>query len=190
MTKFYCNCTPITRPEDIIPFLAAKKKHSKKGRSAYELAYAWMNSNGIPSNVADVQATHPELAGARLIEGHFERSTRIPGRGKASQTDLLAVCEVPIGKVVVGVEGKVDETLGPFVHEWDNGTPNRQARLAGLLDMLGIERADADGLRYQLLHRTAAAAIEAHAFGANHAVMLVHSFDPGHAESHDCSHRT
>lgn len=31
-------------------------------------------------------------------------------------------------------------------------------------------------MRYQLLHRTASAIIEAHRFNAAHAVMLVHSF--------------
>jgi hypothetical protein len=33
-----------------------------------------------------------------------------------------------------------------------------------------------DSVRYQLLHRTASAVIEAERFGARHAVMLVHSF--------------
>src|SRR5256885_2125558 len=37
------------------------------------------------------------------------------------------------------------------------------------------------GIRYQLLHRTASAVIEARRFGATHAVMLVHSFSPNDA---------
>jgi len=120
-----------------------------------------------------------------LIEGHFERSTAILGQGGPSQTDLLAVCNSPSGKVVIGVEGKVDEDFQPLVRDWDDGTPNRHVRLAGLLDKLGIARNDADDLRYQLLHRTAAVLIEAPTFGADCAVMLVHSFDPGHAKFDD-----
>ena len=187
MTKFNCNGEPIAHPEDIIPFLAAQERHWRKGRSAYELAHSWMGADDIPRVVADILATRPELVGLRLLEGHFERSTEIPGRGRASQTDLLAICNVPAGRVVIGVEGKVDETLGPLVRDWDTGAPNKQVRLAGLLDMLGIARSDADDLRYQLLHRTAAALIEARAFGVDRAVMLVHSFDPRHAWFDDFS---
>ena len=69
----------------------------------------------------------------------------------------------------------------------ESGIPNKQVRLSGLLDMLGIARTDADDLRYQLLHRTAAALIEARAFGVDSAIMLVHSFDPGHAWFDDFS---
>ena len=39
-----------------------------------------------------------------------------------------------------------------------------------------------DGLRYQLIHRTASAIIEAKRFNASHAVMLVHSF----SQSDEC----
>jgi hypothetical protein len=181
MAKFYCDGDRIANPEDIIPFLAAQEKHWRKGRSAYELAHLWMDAGGIPRTVKDVLAIRSELAGAELLEGHFERSTEIPGRGRKSQTDLLAICETAVGKIVIGVEGKVDETLGPLVRDWDDGSPNKQTRLAGLLAMLGIASTDANDLRYQLLHRTAAAMIEARAFGVDRAVMLVHSFDPRHA---------
>ena len=37
-----------------------------------------------------------------------------------------------------------------------------------------------DGIRYQLLHRTASALIEAERFCAGHALMLVHSFSQTH----------
>ncbi len=40
----------------------------------------------------------------------------------------------------------------------------------------GLEEADILDLRYQLLHRTAAAILEAQRFAAHHALMLVHSF--------------
>lgn len=128
-----------------------------------------------------VLSARAELSGARLLEGHFERSTPMPGRGRASQTDLLAVCTSDQGHFVLAVEAKVDETLGPIVREWDNGTPNRRERLGGLLQLLEIEEESAGLLRYQLLHRTTAALIEAEAFGTARAVMLVQSFSPTHA---------
>ena len=40
-------------------------------------------------------------------------------------------------------------------------------------------------IRYQLLHRTASALIEAERFGAEHAVMLVHSFSQTSEWFHD-----
>lgn len=181
MIRFYCDGEPIACPEDIIPFLAAREKHWRRGRSAWELAHSWMGARDFPPAVAKVLASQPELKGARLIEGHFEKTTEVPGRGRASQTDLLAIGDTPEGRLVIGVEGKVDETLGPLVREWDNGTPNRQARLAGILELLEIDRREVNDLRYQLLHRTVAALLEARAYGADHAIMLVHSFDPAHA---------
>ena len=42
--------------------------------------------------------------------------------------------------------------------------------------MLGIQNEDVSQIRYQLLHRTASAVIEAERFGSSTAVMLVHSF--------------
>jgi hypothetical protein len=81
--------------------------------------------------------------------------------------------------VAIAVEGKAAESFGDStVSEWRaTDTPGRRERLAYLLEVLGL--ADADrlaGIRYQLLHRTASAVIEARRFGARHAVMLVHSF--------------
>ncbi len=181
MTKFFCGGSPINRPEEIIPHLAGGEKHWRKGRSAYELAYSWMFSVGIPETVQGVLHSSDPSRSTVLLEGHFERETEIPGRGKPSQTDLLALCEDQNGRFILAVEGKVDETLGPLVSEWDNGTPNRRTRLRGLVDILGGDPEQISDLRYQLLHRTAAALIEARNFGVGRAVMLVHSFDTNHA---------
>jgi len=181
MTKFFCENSPIHRPEQIIPFLGKGEKHWRQGRSAYELAHSWMDADGIPPSARGVLETRPEFSMPELLEGYFERKTEIPGRGGPSQTDLLALCEANGVRFVLAVEGKVDETLGPLVSVWDNGTPNRQARLAGLVGLIGGNPATVADLRYQLFHRSASALIEAKTFGVKRATMLVHSFDPGHA---------
>lgn len=181
MARYSCGGAPIRTPEEIIPFLGGGEKHWRKGRSAYELAHSWMKADGIPTAVSAVLETQGALAKPILVEGHFERETKLPGRGKASQTDLLALCRSRGQAFTLGVEGKVDETFGPLVSEWDNGTPNRRLRLDGLVGLLGGDPRGIAGLRYQLLHRTAAALIEASHFQVNQAVMLVQSFDPGHA---------
>ena len=43
---------------------------------------------------------------------------------------------------------------------------------------LGLNHSPVDSIRYQLLHRTASAVVEARRFNAAHAMMLVHSFSP------------
>ncbi len=76
----------------------------------------------------------------------------------------------------IAVEGKVAETFGPTVQEWQaEASPGKSERLAYLLNLLGLSTVP-ETTRYQLLHRTASAIIEAQRFNAAHAVMLVHSF--------------
>jgi len=62
------------------------------------------------------------------------------------------------------------------VQEWQaESSPGKFKRLAYILSLLGLSTVS-DITRYQLLHRTASAIIEAQRFNAAHAVMLVHSF--------------
>ncbi len=70
----------------------------------------------------------------------------------------------------------MSEPFGPTVQEWQaESSPGKAERLAYLLSLLSLS-AVPDTTRYQLLHRTASAIIEAQRFNAAHAVMLVHSF--------------
>ncbi len=179
MSRFYAaaSLTALTRPEDTRPFLADPKRHWKKGYSAYELATSWIGAADIPAPVRDVLGTCPVSAQAKLITGFFERQTNLGTPGRPSQTDLLTHVWLPSGVGVIGVEGKCEESFGPIVREW-NTSPGRQARLAHLCAMLGLSIEVASSLRYQLIHRTAAALIEARAVKASSALMLVHSFSP------------
>lgn len=82
--------------------------------------------------------------------------------------------------VSIAVEGKCEESFGPTLGDWlVNASPGKQSRLAFLCMCLGL---DANTLppttRYQLLHRTSVALIEAKRHSAKHAVMLVQSFSP------------
>jgi hypothetical protein len=75
------------------------------------------------------------------------------------------------------VEGKVSEPFGPLVSEWfQNPSEGKKERLAFLCKTLGLDEEQVQSIRYQLLHRTASAVIEAERFNAKHALMLVHSF--------------
>ncbi len=171
---------PIEKPDEIIPRLGKQEKHWKVGRSAYELSNAWMNAGGIPPSVRAVLAKAPEWANATLLEGIFERETEIPGKGRPSQTDLLALVTLNDTNAILGVEGKVDEPFGPLVGEWlvDSASANKTVRLAGLCATLGVRPDAVNDLRYQLFHRCCAVIYEAKRFRYPRAMMLVHSFAP------------
>jgi hypothetical protein len=80
------------------------------------------------------------------------------------------------GMAAIMVEGKVSEPFGPTLGGWlEKESPGRLERLAFLQNQLGLRQVPAN-IRYQLLHRTASALIEALRFGASTAVMIIHSF--------------
>jgi len=180
MTTFHI---AIEKPEEIIPRLGKQELHWKKGRSAYELSHAWMNSQGFPARVAEVLAQAPEWQDAQFLEGIFERETELDGHGYPSQTDLMCIVLLQAATAILGIEGKVDEPFGPKVLEWlsKDTAGNKANRLAGLCRTLGITSSAAESLHYQLLHRTCASIYEARKFGFRHGAMIVHSFSPIHA---------
>ena len=185
----------IREAKEIIPRLGKKELHWEKGRSAYELSTFWMQAKGIPSSVRAVLDQADEWRDAELLEGIFERETELPGRGKPSQTDLLALVRLKGGNAILGVEGKVDEPFGELVEDWLKGKPyekvgeppeaaaarerstrNRRERFNALCGILEIDPADSGGFYYQLFHRTCASIYEAQRFECKRAIVLVHSF--------------
>ncbi len=139
MTDRLFFAAPITRPEDIIPYLAKQERHWKKGYSAYELACSWVGAKGIPDQVGAILHQAEEFRGMELIEGFFEKETDLRSRGRPSQTDLLALIGDGEGFAVLGVEGKVDEPFGSLVSEWlVDASANKQARLSVLQGTLGL----------------------------------------------------
>jgi hypothetical protein len=166
----------IARPEDVIPYLAKQEKHWKKNFSAYELAYSWVPARGIPAAVRSVLDTCDEFRAAELVEAFFERDVDLRTAGRRSQTDLLALLTAGGDYLVLAVEGKVEETFGPLVSEWRDGTPGKEIRLAKLCDVLGLDPESVGHLRYQLLHRTVSAVYEAQRYRCGRAIMLVQSF--------------
>ena len=177
MTRIYL---PTTGPDDWRWLLASPGLHWQQGTSAKALADAWEDANDWPEAVATALAGAEALSGLDLLVALPEHEVPLPGGSRPSQTDLFVVARRPHGAlVVIAVEGKAEEPFGDHtVEEWRRlGGAGREKRLAYLLDVLGLRDDDAvAGIRYQLLHRTASAVIEAGRFGAEDAVMLVHSF--------------
>jgi hypothetical protein len=169
--------SPLSAPRDVIRFLGKGEAHWNKERSAYQAAHSWFNANGLPVSISQILETCPVLGGAVLERAFFEKKTELDPYGRESQTDILALLNTNSGLAVIGVEAKVDESFGPRVDEWNDYSPGKLRRLAGLLDRLKLKSNCIGSLRYQLFHRTAAAMIEAAHAGASEAAMIVQSFD-------------
>jgi hypothetical protein len=169
-----------TRSADDWKQFLADERHWRTGYSARSLAQCWHAAAGLPPEIQAVLHSTPLFAQAELLLAIPEHRVALPGSGRPSQTDLWLLLRTPAALASVAVEGKVAEPFGPTIGEWlgDGGeaaNPNKSRRLKGLCELLGLASA-APELRYQLLHRTASAVIEARRFLAAHAVMLVHSF--------------
>lgn len=180
MTRLYI---PTSGPSDWRRLLADPGKHWKRGRSALELAVNWEAARNlprcIPPTVAALLDRHPKFEGASLLVAMPEHQIILDGGGHASQTDLWALMRGPAGLISVAIEAKAGESFGKTVGEWlAAATPRsgRPARLQQLQRLLGLKNPVAAGIRYQLLHRTAAALLEAERFGASAALMLVQAF--------------
>jgi hypothetical protein len=172
-------------PHDARAYLADPIGHWRPGHSALELAHVWIGAADIPPSVRAVLDTSDAYAGCRLIEGLFEREVDLGTRGRRSQTDILVLVRLVQGLGVIAVEGKAAEPFGALVRDWDDGSPTKRERLADLCRRLGLDPASTGDLRYQLLHRTVSALIEAERYGAQEALMLAHSFNPRDASLGD-----
>ena len=169
-TRFFAG-KPLGNPHDARAYLADPIKHWKPEYSAYELATAWLGGAGVPAEVDALLRT--AFGDYEIVEGFFEKDTKLDDLGRGSQTDVLLVLRAAEGDAVVGIEAKAREGFEKLVSE---GTRNAK-RIEGLCERLGLDPGNVGDLRYQLLHRTVATLIEAERYGAKQAMMLVHSFD-------------
>lgn len=167
---------PSDGPDGWKRFLAQPDLHWKTGYSARTLAHSWEAAKSIPPEVAAIMSE--AFATPELLFAVPEHKTLLPGGTRESQTDVLALVRHPGGLATYTIEGKVDEPFGPTVGEWlVDASPGKVERLAHICGLLGLSECPPD-IRYQLLHRTASALIEAERFDAMLAGMIVHSFSP------------
>ena len=168
---------PATKTEDWQQLLADPEKHWKMGFSARAMAHCWQEANGIPEDVQNVLSQAPafkELESLIIIPEH---QVPLPGGTRPSQNDCWVLARTSHDLVSISVEGKVSETFGPTIGEWySNPSEGKTDRLKYLCSQIGLNYIPPDDIRYQLLHRTASAVIEANRFFAKYAVMVVHSF--------------
>jgi hypothetical protein len=161
----------------VIEFLGKGREHWKAQRSAYEAAYSWFKSDGLPVPIRDILKDDSAFSGAVLNKVVFEKKAKLDEYGRESQTDVMAYLKTESGAAVLGIEAKVNESFGPLVREWNDYGTGKLRRLVGLLDRLKFRSMPIGDLRYQLFHRTVATLIEADIVGALDAAMIVQSFD-------------
>jgi hypothetical protein len=172
---------PTQSRDDWQRLLGEPVKHWKPGRSAMLCASTWENANGLPASISaafdrsDDSGDHSSLD---LVLAVPEYQTPLDGGIAGSQSDVFCVVRGPRGLVCVTVEAKVDETFGPTLSDWKVSTSASGVakRLGQIESKLGLRDSFPDAVRYQLLHRLAAAVIEAERFYAKAAAMVVQSF--------------
>lgn len=170
---------PISSADDWKQFLAEPEKQWRSGYSAKTLAHSWMDATAFPPEVAAAlrESADRELHDLEMLMAIPEHQVSLPGGVRPSQNDLWVLARGRRGLVSLTIEGKVSEPFDKPVSEWlGDASPGKRTRLAFLCETLGVPADEVLDLRYQLLHRTVSAILEARRFRCNSAVMLVHSF--------------
>lgn len=170
---------PTTSPEDWRKLLADPEKHWRTGFSAKSLACCWEEADGFPPEVVRLfsKLEIPSFEKIELLLAIPEYQVSLPGGTRPSQNDIFVLARAQGQLVAIMVEGKVSESFGPTLGEWKaTKSEGKIERLAFIKEQLGLTQEIPLDIRYQLLHRTTSAVIEALRFNSRSAAMLVHSF--------------
>lgn len=168
---------PATSLEDWKRLLASPDTQWKEGYSAHALATRWQAAPGFPPEISALLATNDLTSGATLLLAIPEHQVPLAGGARASQTDLWALARTAVGLVSIAVEGKVSESFGPSIGDWEKtASAGKRARWDALCSLLEVNRDCDRDIRHQLFHRTASALLEAKRFHAKAAGVIVHSF--------------
>ena len=170
---------PATKPEDWRSLLAKPDLHWKVGCSAMQLAYSWQEAKGFPHCIERMfkESDIPLFDDIESLLIFPEYKVPLPGGRRPSQNDVFVLAKGKGQLISIMVEGKVSESFGEIVSKWrSDPSPGKEERLNYLCGMLALEKDEISNIRYQLLHRTASAIIEAKKFNATNAIMIVHSF--------------
>ncbi|MDF2653266.1 MAG: hypothetical protein K0Q73_9071, partial [Paenibacillus sp.] len=152
----------------------------KDGRSAKELAKAWMTKYGpkMPSDLTDL------LSGFHAERGIPECETKLDDlKGSGRKHDMIVMGNAKGKKTFIAIEAKVDESFGEVVSDYiiksEKANPRSQIRerIKHISEAIFGSK-DVESLRYQLLHAIAGTLIEAKNQNAVQAVFIIHEFVP------------
>lgn len=169
--------------------LAKPDRQWRRGFSAMEAAASWEGASNTPSGLPGPveELFHGTTFGDPvLMVGIAEHKVSLAGRGGASQCDVWALLDSTGGPISLAVEAKARESFGndnETLDQWllagetANSLQNRQTRWASIEANLPV--AQGGGympVPYQLLHRCAAAVLEARRLRLRNAAFIVQAF--------------
>ncbi len=155
--------------------------HFSTDYSARLTADAWLDADGFPEPLSAIFTGAGEpFASLSPLLVFPEHQVALPGGSVGTQSDVWCLAAYGSGLASLSVEGTKGEGFGPTLEVWQRTTTSgRKTRLAYLVELLGLTPPLPQSLRYQFLHRTASAIIEAKRFRAEVAVLVLQSFTPG-----------
>lgn len=150
-----------------------------------ETAVSWESASnstsGLPEPIGKLFRDN-DYGEPILMFAVAEHKVDLPGGNAASQSDVWAVVKTSAGMLSLTVEAKAQEPFGDNVLEqWlvegktEKSKKNREDRWDYVRSYLP-ETDSFRQVRWQLLHRCAAAVIEAKRFGFQHAAFVVQAF--------------
>ena len=128
---------------------------------------------------------HPDLDQVELDRGTGEKRTRFDDIPQGPRNhDLLVIGTAATGRIVVGVEGKTDETFGETLATYRDKERSERSRAPERLERLTrlffgttlIDDPSLEPMRYQLCSALAGTLADAKTEDAAAAVLLVHEF--------------
>ncbi len=165
--------------------LANPDRQWRRLYSALETAVSWENAargvDGLPGPIAKL-LREANYGSPRLLLAVAEHHVELLGGLAASQCDVWGIVKTDVGLLSLSVEAKAREPFGDgTLDQWlvaggsDRSIQNRRERWEYVREHLPA--ATYDQVQYQLLHRCAAAVIEARRFGFQHAAFVVQGFN-------------
>lgn len=169
--------------------LAKPDTQWKRRFSAFETAVSWETASlhpaGLPQPIGDL-FRESVFGEATLLLAIAEHRVPLIGGLADSQCDVWALLSTPSGHVSLSVEAKANEPFGQgnqSLKDWlatgesEKSRQNRQDRWKHIAEHLPSAASDAYSLvPYQLLHRCAAAVMEAERFSVPNAAFVVQAF--------------
>ena len=170
--------------------LAKPETQWRRRYSAFETAVSWETASrqpcGLPEPISEL-FRGTIFGEPTLLLAIAEHKVPLDGGRADSQCDVWALVDTPSGGVSLSVEAKANETFGQgneSLKDWlvaggsERSHRNREDRWKHIVKHLPDAAAGAYSLvPYQLLHRCAAAVIEARRFRLPSAAFVVQSFE-------------